>query len=330
MSNETTYLIQLRPRGRFFFGGDRAFTATGEAVYSAESLYFPQQTALLGMLRYAMIRQNQKAAIGQGFDHSVEPQDWGEILKLSPVFLIDTLTQTQWLPLGMNFQHDPKSKQVVELQLPVDKRIENYNPKNGFLKNQWTNGTDVCSVQNFFNDIETVGNKKDRQGKSQIEGFFKQKAYRLVRSLDDKPVDLSFGFYATFKQPQAFDKVSSVVLGIDQSVFGFLAKIEASPFAQSQTPSEAKKLVLISDAYITDYAALQTHCDFILGDCVPFRYMTPVKNNDYFTEKRRSPKQFNLLARGTVLFPKDINEVINLLQSPTAFRQVGYNHFKIL
>ena len=330
MANETTYLIKLRPRGRFFFGGDRAFTATGEAVYSAESMYFPQQTALLGMLRYAMIRQNQKAAIGQGFDHGVESQDWGEILKLSPVFLIDTLAQKNWLPLGMNFQHDPKSKQDVELQLPVDKKIENYNPKNGLLKNQWTNGTDVCSVQDFFTDIETVGNKKDRQGKSQIEGFFKQKAYRLVKNLDNKSVDLSFGFYATFKQPQAFDKVPSVVLGIDQSVFGFSAKIEASPFVQSPKPPEAKKLVLISDAYISDYAKLQAQCDFILGESVPFRYMTPVKNNDYFTEKRRSPKQFNLLARGTVIFPKDINEVIKLLQNPTAFWQVGYNHFKIL
>lgn len=329
MTNETTYLIQLRPRGRFFFGGDRAFTATGEAVYSAESLYFPQQTALLGMLRYTLLRQNPKAAIGNGFEHDAETQNWGEILELSPIFLLDTLTQKKWLPLGMNFQQDPKSKEVVELKAPIDKKIENFNPKNGFLKNQWTNGTDVCSVEDFFTEIETVGNKKDRQGKSQIEGFFKQKAYCLKKRLNNKPVDFSFGFYASFKQPQAFDKVSSVVLGIDQSTFSFSAKIEASPFTQNQTPSGVKKLVLISDAYIPDYAQLQAQCDFILGDSVPFRYMTPVKNNNYFTDKRRSPKQFNLLARGTVLFPKDINEVINLLQSPTAFRQVGYNHFKI-
>lgn len=330
MSNETTYLIKLRPRGRFFFGGDRAFTATGEAVYSAESLYFPQQTALLGMLRYAMIRQNPKAGIGQGFDHTAQTQDWGDVLYLSPVFLIDALTQKQWLPVGMNFQHDKKNNQLIELQAPIGKKIENYNSKNGFLKNRWTDGTDVCSVQDFFTDIETIGNKKDRQGKSQPEGFFKQKAYRLVRNLDKKTVDLSFGFYATFKQPQMFDKVPSVVLGIDQSVFSLSAKIEISSFARNQTSSEAKKLVLVSDAYIPDYAALQAQCDFILGDSIPFRYMTPVKSNNYFTEKRRSLQQFNLLARGTVIYPKDIAKVIELIQSPTAFRQVGYNYFKTL
>jgi len=323
--SETTYLVTLRPRGRFFFGGDRAFTASGEAVYAAESLRFPQQTALLGMLRYAMIRQEANATIGTGFD--IETTDWGHIQALSPIFLTDTVSQKHWRPSGMNFQQEGDT--VFELDRPCDKKkISNYDPKNGLLKNRWNCGAEAYNVEDFFTTIETVGNKKARDGKSQADGFFKQTAYQFVRELNKQKVELAFAFYATFKEPQKFDKVPSVIVGADQSAFGLKLTEQEPPNSSLKT---GNKIVLLSDAYIPDYAALQNHCDFILGEVTPFRFMKPVQNNDYFTEKRRSPQQFNLLARGSVLYAKaeNIGEIAKILHHPT-FYQVGYNHFETL
>ena len=309
---DTNYLITLKPRGRFFFGGDRAFTASGEAVYAAESLYFPQQTALLGMLRYAMIRQDPNAKIGTGFD--IENNNWGDVSQLSPVFLIDTISQKQWRPVGMNFQKDK------ELQLPANNKIENYDPKNGLLINSWACGDEACAIEDFFQTIETVGNKKARDGKSEADGFFKQKAHQLKRPF-------GFAFYATFKAEQRFDKVHSVIIGADQSVFGLNIAEAKEPITGSVS---GNKIVLLSDAYLPNYADLQSHCDFILGTATPFRYMTSPKGNDHFAN-RRSLTQFNLLSRGSVLYPKtgSIADIINILQQPEAFRKVGYNHFKI-
>lgn len=329
---ESTYLITLKPRGRFFFGGDRAFTATGEAVYAAHSTYFPQQTALLGMLRLAVLRQfgllekpNEQAAyIGIGFD-AEKTANLGKIKCLSPVFIKDVATQQDWTPQGMDFQ----DAVLVKCLDKVGVSFKNYDPKKGNLKNRWTNGIDFCSVDDFFDAIETVGNQKARDGQAKPDGYFKQTSYRFKRTLNKQPADLTFAFYATFSEEISFNKVQSVLLGADTSAFGFgFKKIEPHP---ASSTGEGQKVVLISDAYIENYAELQSHCDFILGETVPFRFMTSPIPNKYY-QPNRSPKQYNLLARGTVLFLKlgQIDTVKVCLEKAEAFFQIGYNHYQVL
>lgn len=330
--SDTTYLITLKPRGRFFFGGNRAFTASGEAIYSAESLYFPQQTALLGMLRLALLRQhdlldkpNQQAEyIGIGFDPTVsdieKDNKLGKIKSISPVFILDIQNNASWQPIGVDYQSDS------QLALPLNSCISNYDPKKD-LQNRWSSGGASCNMEDFFVNIETVGNKKARDGKSQPDGFFKQKSHQFVRTLNTQNVQLSFAFFATFSKSIPFDKISSVLIGADQSAFGFRATVATQP-AENKSGT---KIILLSDTYIDNYDVLKTHCDFILGQSAPFRYMTSPTSQEYFTGKRRS-QNFNLLSRGTVLYPKSgqLANVEAKIQEATAFRQIGYNHFRIL
>jgi len=52
----TKYLIRLKPVGKYFFGGERTF-GSDNTNYLVRSRYFPQQTALLGLLRYQILKE---------------------------------------------------------------------------------------------------------------------------------------------------------------------------------------------------------------------------------------------------------------------------------
>ncbi|MFK1829260.1 type III-B CRISPR module-associated Cmr3 family protein [Bacteroides fragilis] len=52
------YLITLTPMDWFFFGGERTLDDGKSADYISHSNKFPQQSALLGMIRYQLLKQH--------------------------------------------------------------------------------------------------------------------------------------------------------------------------------------------------------------------------------------------------------------------------------
>lgn len=98
-----TYLFKLYPIDRFFFGGRITFGKGESRNYFVRSEYFPQQTTLLGALRFLILKQSKllddngkeksdtSRIIGSsGFNHSPidEDHDYGYIKKLSPIFIL--------------------------------------------------------------------------------------------------------------------------------------------------------------------------------------------------------------------------------------------------
>lgn len=107
------WLIRLRPLEPFYFGGANNFSAGSDPYkvnYLSRSNYFPQQTSLLGMLRYCLLEQagklplsnnnrpSAKALIGAESFHShpipspaaatgTPVSAYGKIIRLSPVFI---------------------------------------------------------------------------------------------------------------------------------------------------------------------------------------------------------------------------------------------------
>ncbi|MCC8133608.1 MAG: hypothetical protein LIP04_08525 [Tannerellaceae bacterium] len=65
MNNTKKVLITLEPLGRLFFGGEKSFKRENEDFDSEHSSYiihseqFPQQTSLLGMLRFVVLSADQ-------------------------------------------------------------------------------------------------------------------------------------------------------------------------------------------------------------------------------------------------------------------------------
>lgn len=100
-----TQLIELTPLADFFFGGEATFGQGDNRHYFVRSNLWPQQTSLLGMLRYELLKSDPSAfdlatnqiinegknagdLIGrQGFDGSSDAT-FGIIEGLSPVFLL--------------------------------------------------------------------------------------------------------------------------------------------------------------------------------------------------------------------------------------------------
>jgi len=98
-----TYLFKLYPIDRFFFGGRITFGEGESRNYFVRSEYFPQQTTLLGALRFLILKQSglldeNGRVIGDtsriigpsGFNHLPmdEEHNYGCIKKISPIFIL--------------------------------------------------------------------------------------------------------------------------------------------------------------------------------------------------------------------------------------------------
>jgi CRISPR-associated protein Cmr3 len=137
----TDYLIRLKPLTPYFFGGENTF-GEGGVNYYVRSNYLPQQTTLLGFLRYELLAQNNllgtdpdnpkdnwRNLIGKdSFKETDEgfTKDFGAIKKLSPVFLSNGITH--YLPGSMEWtmteeKHEKGVKEMLA-HLMVDYTIQ--------------------------------------------------------------------------------------------------------------------------------------------------------------------------------------------------------------
>lgn len=132
----TVYRIDLVPLERFFFGGENTFGADNSDNYSVRSIHFPQQTTLLGTLRYLLLQSNdlmdengkvtdkdkEKILIGkEGFSTSNFKMGYGKIKKLFPVFISgpdgDYVVQSR--EFGLNWIEDEISGTKTQGLVPL-------------------------------------------------------------------------------------------------------------------------------------------------------------------------------------------------------------------
>ena len=201
----STYLIKLTPLDKFFFGQKKTF-GDDNANYFVYSSHFPQQTALLGLLRYQLlqiagedvfkdnkIQDTNKAAklIGeQSFSPFVKDKlQFGIIQSLSPVFIIDKKKNDEgkeeyFLPVGKRFQKKkekaPYSLLHLSCQAGCPPIFGEYKPKKG-LASCWlsSNGTTLLNEEDFFTKDERIGIRKDYEGATNDDAFFRQRYYRF-------------------------------------------------------------------------------------------------------------------------------------------------------
>lgn len=201
----STYLIKLTPLDKFFFGQKKTF-GDDNANYFVYSSHFPQQTALLGLLRYQLlqiageevfkdnkIQDKNKAGelIGeQSFSPFVKDKlQFGIIQSLSPVFIIDKKKKGEdkeeyFLPVGRRFQKEkgeaPYSLLHLSCEAGCPPIFDEYKPKKG-LASCWlsSNGTTLLNEEDFFTKDERIGIRKDYEGATKDDAFFCQRYYRF-------------------------------------------------------------------------------------------------------------------------------------------------------
>ena len=210
----STYLIKLTPLDKFFFGQKKTF-GDDNANYFVYSSHFPQQTTLLGLLRYQLlqiageevfkdnkIQDEHKAGelIGkQNFSPFVKDKlQFGIIQSLSPVFIIDKKKdegkEEYFLPVGKRFQKKKEKAPYSLLHLSCEdecppifesresqkEKEEAYDPKKG-LASCWLSSKShtLLNEEDFFTKDERIGIRKDYEGATNDDAFFCQRYYRF-------------------------------------------------------------------------------------------------------------------------------------------------------
>lgn len=334
------FLLILKPKTKFFFGGDRTFDSKRQEYFS-KSEYFPQQTALLGMLRYNILKFENKLEINWigkseiiGADFSVDGEfNLGVIKKLSPICICEE--ENIWIPAGNHIQKVNENVQVFTYNASKN-LLEGYNHKNELqtLFYAFRNKRDkLNSHKNFYIEFPQVGNQKTKDGSSSDDTFFKNVFLGFKRNKDYQQ-EYSFCFWVETNDnyDMKFLNNQTVSLG-RESDFLVEVKDKENIFTQIEQANEKSfsnpKIVLLSETYVKDLEKLRENAHFILTSNVfSFRYFNRASDGKHYSLGNRKSKNYNLLERGTVIFSKNISEIKKLLDNKN-FKTIGYNYYEI-
>ncbi|WP_027340249.1 type III-B CRISPR module-associated Cmr3 family protein [Halonatronum saccharophilum] len=355
------YMIRLKPLGEFFFGGEEGFEdkkwgrSEDNQTNIIKSRRFPQQTALLGMLRKEVLIQDDefelkasfnykdkeckrmKSLIGKGsFNIENSKQSFGLINSISPLLLTKKIDERHFY---MPTPRDHSKKGHGEKK---EKMNTSYSP---FEREEGE------TIRTNFGEIKAFkkGSFDAKEGLSDsfIDLTDKKKIIKSEKSGSDEGIFINFervgiekkgekdAFYkqSFYKLNKGFEfvffadvdtplKSSIVELGKGRSTF----KMEVEEIDISYKDivgglnNESDKIILTSDAYIEE--DIDKVIDFSIKGSISFRNIK--------TDKRliRSKKKYNFWQRGSVIYLKDEKkeDVIEKIRKEN-LNKIGYNKF---
>jgi len=333
MNNINQYIVKLRPTDHFFFGSEQGESAD----YYLKSNQFPQQTALLGLIRHQLLIQNnlinetqnigdkEKAVklIGKTSFQYDQNFEHGVIEKIGPCFLID----------AQNYLYTPA---LPSFAAQVARANDNYyfplyNPKDDHqLSFVSEDGSRRKSSNEIFEAVERPGIDKPYFNSIENKSYFKQVSYKCKHG---------FGFCFTVAINRSkYNEVvnfSDAIVTFGKDSMPFYMEVQEHPAINKIAhPEDFNAILLLSDTYISDKNIL-AKCELAFVDTIPFRNIvnkTDQKKSDYFNRPPRTSnqKRLQLLKRGSMLFSENISDVIYHITSQSQFVATGYNHFQQL
>ena len=315
------YKITLTPLEPFFFGGDTTFGKLGsetKGTYLVKSRQFPQQSAILGMIKKEIMTQSgtlTRKVRGEWVDRNKKDeaislvgnekfditskslQDFGDIKSLGSIFLI----------------RDNKryiKKVDIDSYKYSNGVLKDYNPKKDIYDNYiCIDGIRRLKSKAIFKPIEQIGNKKEptKDDPKKKNSLFKKTSYLLKHNF-------KFAFYLECD----YELQNSIIsLGADGSKF---------KFEVTKSDEELKYydkngyLTLLSDAYIT--VSLKDNCDFAITSEISYQSLINKKHALKHNEFKKSDKIF-LYEKGSI-FINSSDELIKNLNNKNC-QQIGYN-----
>lgn len=232
------YLITLKPIDKFFFGGDMTFAIPESknddrrkkdnrrfSSYIIRSMRFPQQTSLLGMLRFLLLRNDPECFDGtvikdtgttkaetligpRSFCVSGSEGEFGQIERLSPCFIRDRKNNRDFMfaPFDWDFCDEATDDvgyvngqkiMVPELKVDAHKNPDYYETskdhefmaKKGYSEYLlYKDGDDIkkIEVSDVFEEDRRIGIMKNYAGKTDDSGLFKQIGYRFKDFVEER------------------------------------------------------------------------------------------------------------------------------------------------
>jgi hypothetical protein len=360
------YRVTFQPLDFFFFGGENTFGNGEGQNYFAKTRPYPQQTTVLGVLRYLGLKEAKSAlSIGESFvadpqhyepdeDGKTKEADFGFIRQLSPLFM-----RKENAGNGGNYAFGPSFLPVVgaaRLKNPAG-TVKQY--RNGEWNNAWElpaldpkewldpillgDNATILDRSKVITTSSRIGITKNKDGEERKDGFYKQEVGRLANDwvfavhaeLDkDLTPKISSPVVVPFGAEKALFAVTLTALDEDEKSRPLFAP---GNFAAIRS-SHLRAVALISDAYV-DKAAFEA-LPYAVADTIDFRNIrTPEKITNFGRFRRNSRKmapdrmtqsgKYSLLRRGSILYAETDQELTDLLHDPrhAHWRTIGYNHF---
>lgn len=345
MSEVKKYLVTFRPLGPFAFGTEQNFKfegvgAKGKVSYYVRTSPIPEQTTLLGSLRYAVLAgencinssfaytPEEKARIqelvGQAsFDFNQTDQSFGRIKSLSPLFLIND--QNEYIvknPVNNTSNQGVKAIELGEeiltsqglLSLP---QAGQYDGKAG-MASGYINLQTGQVYSDLFQSFTMVGNRKNDGLGDKEEGFFKQEVHCIKEGFK----------FAVMVEAEDFPAEVTVRMGQEGSPFVVEAKEIDENDLEKKVKSQFEKIASSSPWYyaLSDLIVSQVENK---GFCMINKKSIRNITTDYSKAGRkqalsRSMVQQNMVAAGSVYYDhKNVSQINFANQN---HKQIGYNY----
>ena len=368
------YLITFTPTGRFYFGTSQSF---GEGYYAVSSM-FPSQTTILGTLRASILekkgllhlqtrtpnttRMTEVHALTgksemKSLDEAGTDNDFGKILKLSPVFIVkqkdnNSCPEDFLLPVpadvfsidGLKLIEYPEEKNVKtfsrnsehDSSYHYNKRIK--EPQAEYLggiqfwqeykgKKKLTFHESYLMEKIFVPDSQPGIARKDRNKRD--EYFYKKKDFRLAK-------EYSFGVIVHFAEEEVLED-RDVFIGGERSLFRM--KLKKLPLTLSHIYTEhlvIKRFIDEKD-FTGDYDGskdvsfnkekLVLFSPFVGSDSslqdLEFALINKMYTPRSLSSRTSKSDSFRTIPAGSVLFPgKQFKKITTYYPIPL---KIGYN-----
>ena len=233
MSDKTyKYIVRLTPVGSYFFGGEMTFGDGKNQNYLVRSCILPQVSAVLGVLRYEILRRNNLLEtgaendaekkdkwpeyIGKPFNIEAPADSYGQIKEISPIFMERKSDGVLFTPCPADLGYDVtfgNDEKVSYLGKEIPQPLITKQGTNTFCDfkhydnwKKWigTDGITIDADKIFIND-ERVGINKLDGSSDRDKAYFEQTQIRLrdgyhfcfsvttSEELDEKPILVQMG-----------------------------------------------------------------------------------------------------------------------------------------
>ena len=364
------YQITLTPVDKFFFGGDMTFKVESQnntfneqfSSYIIQSSMYPQQTSLLGMLRFLILRNNKdafkdgqiidkdkaKALIG-GRSFTVNPDGHGEnnfglIKSLSHVRLLRKGGDVQascleFAPLFGELDFTKASTGTYNMKdicIPglTDKEYkakEGISAKltDGKTSYDFKQGEDPKKEGVFVEDRRIGIDRNIKTGKVEDSALFKQISYRF----NNKTASYCFLFDVEVDDSLRFEDYSGQLVSIGGDNSQFVIGIKKNEGTDDNIGPINNAVRLLSPTFLTR-AEAQT-AKFAITRLMPFRFlkseMDKVKSYHILSGNLTRSDRYELYAPGSVFYFENNEQkeaFTDLIKAKKEFRQIGYNEYK--
>jgi CRISPR-associated protein Cmr3 len=322
------YLVTIKPIEHFCFGVEKVGNLGNRKPYYLETTEFPQQTSILGLLRYVLLLKEGKLGKNISTDPDVngligkqsftafpdEELEYGKINSLSPVFIYNNDSKTAYFARPLDWQYRfVKKDPGCRVSYGSDNHtlgfvpfLEGFKVKEGIDPYLISSKGDCIPLK--FNEATGRGvlRKQAKAGNQKRPERFLSKSATDSEKVEAKNEAYYKQEFLYMERPYAYACVANIELtgmenfktvlpfGGERSSFAIFLELltDAASVDQYyfnlQPQNDHLRIELLSDAYV-EQSILDSAC-FAVCDTIGFRNLTTKTTTKYYSRISKEEK----------------------------------------